>query len=178
MLATMSAPVAVLDPAITPTSPTLKRLPKARNARLDRFTSKVKDRLTRPLTPEVMQLISSKLLSENEEACNSSKIGMLPSFCHTLPSGQERGVYLAVDVGGSTLRVGLIQLNGRSPPNEALTVLKSQHHVIDEPVRSLVGRAFFEWMANRISETLEGNSRCAYDDKPLKIGLAWSFPVE
>lgn len=87
-------------------------------------------------------------------------------------------MFLALDVGGSTLRVGLVQLDGRSTGEGSVHVLKSQHYVIDDAVRSLIGYAFFEWMADRIYETLEGDSRWLQDVQPLRIGLAWSFPVE
>ena len=179
MLSTMtSPPVAVLDPPTSSPSILLHTPPRIQDLRMERFIRTTEERFVGALTPETLQILSATLQSHYNEACQSHKICMLPSFCHSLPTGQEEGIVLAVDVGGSTLRVGLVQLNGRNARSEPLTVLRSKYHVIDHAVRSLVGRAFFEWMADRIYETLEGDSRWLRDDKPLRIGLAWSFPTE
>lgn len=174
----MTPPVAVLDQPPTPTSPTFQLPPRWPDRRMDRFAVNIEQRLTTTLTPELLQIMSAALLDEYNEASQSSTLGMLPSFCHTLPKGSENGIFLALDVGGSTLRVALIQLNGRRSGGEAASILKSRHHVIDQRVRGLVGRAFFSWMADRIQETLEADSRWLHSRESLRTGLAWSFPIE
>lgn len=178
MLSVMAPPVAVLDQPPTPTSPTFHIPSKFPDNRMDRFAATVEQRFTNALTPEMLHIMSTALLDEYHDACESSTIGMLPSFCHTLPKGSENGAFLALDVGGSTLRVALIKLNGRRSVGEATTILKSRHHFIDQTTRSLVGRAFFSWMADRIYETLEDDARWLHASEPLRIGLAWSFPIE
>ena len=179
MLTTMAAPsVVVLESPLIPLPHKFHVQSKFLDFRVDRFAHTVEDQLAQGLAPETMEMLSATLQDHFGEACKSSKVCMLPSFCHALPTGHEEGIYLAVDVGGSTLRVGLIRLSGRCADGEALTVLTSRHHVIDDAVRSLVGRAFFEWMADRIYETLEGDSRWLQHTKPLRVGLAWSYPVE
>ena len=112
------------------------------------------------------------------ESLESNPLCMLPSYNHQLPSGDETGTILALDVGGSTFRVALIRLSGRSAEDEA-QILKRATFKINNGVRQLKGVLFFDWMAERIEETLSGQSE-GYDmsDSPLSMGLAWSFPIE
>jgi hexokinase len=100
---------------------------------------------------------------------------MLPSFNCVLPSGKEQGTYLALDVGGSTFRIALVELLGRS---EGIRVVRMVSSHIDEKVKLLEGKAFFDWMAQKIGEMLYGGDREHDDDStPLAMGLSWSFAL-
>jgi hexokinase len=44
-------------------------------------------------------------------------------------------------------------------------------------VKQLKGVAFFDWMAERIEETISGHAHGLENDV-LSMGLAWSFPIE
>ena len=178
MLSVMAPPVMVMESPPTPTSPVFQLPPRFPDTRMDRFAAAAERSFVSTLTPELLQIMSVAILGEMNEACQSSTIGMLPSFCHSLPRGNEIGHFLALDVGGSTLRVALVRLNGRQSLGETVSILKSRHHVIDNDARGLVGQAFFSWMAGRIADTLEGAGSLLNGGEPLKAGLAWSFPVE
>jgi hexokinase len=104
---------------------------------------------------------------------------MLPSFNHQLPTGDEKGTFLALDVGGSTFRVALVQLSGRGSEGQESRILKRTTFKINSVVKQLKGVLFFDWMAERIEETLSGQTE-GHDmtDTPLAMGLAWSFPIE
>ena len=45
---------------------------------------------------------------------------MLPSHITTLPSGRERGLYVAVDIGGTNMRVALVRLQDNEATVEKL----------------------------------------------------------
>jgi hexokinase len=101
---------------------------------------------------------------------------MLPSYNHALPAGTEKGTFLALDVGGSTFRVALIELNGR---DDAMRIVKVASSQIDNMVKLLEGTQFFDWMAQRIDEMLrEVDTDYGRGDVPLAMGLSWSFPIE
>ena len=179
VMATAEGPVSIhRRPRLHHVTPTLKAVRPVPVLDMDRFRTEAEKMFTNALTPDVLQTMSAALLTEYERACQMSDIGMLPSFCHTLPTGEEIGRFLAVDVGGSTLRVALTQLNGRRSNGDEVTILKCRHHVIDETSRGLIGRAFFSWIADRIAETLEGDDQWLCAKEPLHMGLAWSFPIE
>jgi hexokinase len=104
---------------------------------------------------------------------------MLPSFNHQLPSGDEKGTFLALDVGGSTFRVALVQLSGRGSKGQESNILKQSTFKINSEVKELKGVLFFDWMAEKIEETLSGQTEGRdMTDTPLPMGLAWSFPIE
>lgn len=125
--------------------------------------------------------LSKKLQIELKERLVSSPHCMLPSHNYTLPNGEESGTYLALEVGGSTLRVATVELSGRSMGTECLRVRRMECSPIDSHVRKLQGLSFFDWIAERIAEMLVMDKE-AYEHmlnvEPLHMGIAWSFPIE
>lgn len=111
---------------------------------------------------------------QNDEQC------MLPSYSHQLPTGGEIGQYVSLDVGGSTLRVAVVELRGRDvEESKRSEILSMRNFRITPEIKDLEGMAFFNWMAQRISETIaESPSTHHSPEKPLPVALAWSFPIE
>lgn len=122
--------------------------------------------------------LSDGLKNQFVESLVDNPLCMLPSYNHQLPSGNETGAFLALDVGGSTFRVALIELSGKK--NEIGTqILKMASFKIGPSERKLKGILFFDWMAERIEQTLAGKRQGqAISEHPLSMGLAWSFPIE
>ncbi|KAK5169789.1 N-acetylglucosamine kinase 1 [Saxophila tyrrhenica] len=146
---------------------------------MDDLAAEVQARFEAPAQTERMLEMSLRLQEEYREKLGKSEISMLPSFQHTLPNGGEKGEYLALDVGGSTFRAALIRLAGRKGEREGLQVRRMRSFVINEDIRRLKGREFFDWMASKIGEMLaEYNHIKGTTDARLKMGMAWSFPVE
>lgn len=132
------------------------------------------------LQTERLLAISAQLQTECWERLEKSAISMLPSYTHTLPTGHERGDFLALDVGGSTFRIALIRLSGKGKPgNDGLQIRRIRSFPINEQIRGLEGQAFFDWMAERIGDMLgEYNHINGTTNAQLPMGLAWSFPIE
>jgi hexokinase len=144
---------------------------------LEDFLSEIRLLFEAPLEPANLLILSSKLQEQFTEKLQASNICMLPSYNHTLPTGRERGTYLALDVGGSTLRVALVELGMTG--EKSMEIKTMQSHKIGESVRALSGHDFFDWMASRIKEDLEGYDRnAAHGPDALPMGLSWSFPIE
>ena len=103
---------------------------------------------------------------------------MLPSYNHTLPHGNERGTYVVLDVGGSTLRVALVKLSGRTGADDPMRIVRMETSHIDSSVKALKGLAFFDWLAAKVEKVLV-KSRIRHDHQsvPVPVGLAWSFPI-
>jgi hexokinase len=97
---------------------------------------------------------------------------MIPSCITVLPSGEEAGNYLSVDLGGSTFRVAFVKLMGRSNPADVL--YKSVIPVPDS-IKQSSGREFFLWMAQEIKRGVETVKPVLSGDT-LQMGLSWSFP--
>lgn len=146
---------------------------------MDAFLREVRGIFEKPLDPHTLYDMSAKLQEEFREKLRDSNICMLPSYHHTLPTGHERGTFLALDVGGSTFRIALVQLTGKDTWKNGMHIKRIRSNVISKQVRDLKGQAFFDWMADRIQEMLEEDGHEADSgDAPLLMGLAWSFPIE
>lgn len=146
---------------------------------MDDFTRDVRTLFEAPLQTERLLAISLQLQDECRERLRASDISMLPSYQHTLPSGNECGDFLALDVGGSTFRVALIRLAGKPKSgSDGLQVRRMRSFFIDEQIRGLKGQAFFDWMADRMGDMLAQYSYMSgTPEKPLLMGLTWSFPI-
>lgn len=143
---------------------------------LDDFSQEVEDLFTAHLTPDSMAAMSKQIRAQLNICAKSSPICMLPSFNHALPTGKEDGTYLAMDLGGSTFRVALVQL---STSEQNIRVVRMVSSRIDENVKQLEGKAFFDWMAEKIAHTLdEGPEKHGHGPDPLPMGLSWSFPID
>lgn len=152
---------------------------RARDPSMDDFLLEVKRLFEAPLQPKRLLAMSGKLQEQFKQKLQSSNICMLPSYNHTLPTGHERGTYLALDVGGSTFRAALVDLGGKELGEKSMRITKMRCFRIDNAVRALKGHAFFDWMAARIAEVLaDSEIGKSHGHSTIPMGLAWSFPIE
>ncbi|KAL4992475.1 hypothetical protein BDW68DRAFT_149799 [Aspergillus falconensis] len=146
-----------------------------RRRALDAFADEIDIVFSKPLTLKNMLAMSEKIREQFRAGLESSPINMLPSYNHALPTGLEQGTFLALDVGGSTMRVALIELRGQGK----MEVLRVSSSPIDNQVKLLEGTSFFDWMAGKIEGMLrEVGTNYGREEAPLSMGLSWSFPIE
>lgn len=132
-----------------------------------------------------LKKFSRRLKRQFKERLWSNPECMLPSYNSQLPTGRESGQFLALDIGGSTLRVALVELKGVAAGGASegrgaeSQIVRLDSFKIDSSVRSLRGMQFFDWIAERIHRTVAKDSARGHSlDLPLLMGLAWSFPIE
>ncbi|KAJ5246398.1 hypothetical protein N7468_001381 [Penicillium chermesinum] len=124
----------------------------------------------------------------------------LPTPVTQLPTGQETGRYLAIDVGGSNLRVAFIELLGDLDPETRSgdagersqeTIRKAQHQrvkrtlervwPIQEHLKMDKAEDLFAWIGDCIAEVVADSlsSDAAKRDAPaeLDMGITFSFPI-
>ncbi|KAF1987208.1 actin-like ATPase domain-containing protein [Aulographum hederae CBS 113979] len=169
--------------AIAPSLPSPKlhdvAPPQEQRDRMDEYIREVRRLFTAPLQTTNLLSYSGKLQEQFKVKLQASDICMLPSYNHTLPTGHERGTFLALDVGGSTFRVALVRLCGKDSGDMSMRIVKMCTFKINKKIRDLEGHAFFEWMAERVEEVLsDPEIRELAEEETLSMGLAWSFPIE
>ncbi|PGH05691.1 hexokinase [Blastomyces parvus] len=148
---------------------------KRRRRSLDDLSQEVDRLFTGHLSVSNLLSMSKKIRAQIDIGAKTSPVCMLPSFNHTLPTGKEVGTYIAMDLGGSTFRVALVELSGGGK----MRIVRMTSSVIDETVKKLEGKAFFVWMAEKIEEMLSGGEeKYGMDSEPLPMGLSWSFPID
>ncbi|XTI85911.1 actin-like ATPase domain-containing protein [Cenococcum geophilum] len=146
---------------------------------MDDFLREVQRLFEAPLKSTSLLAMSEKLQEQFEQKLQTSNICMLPSYNHTLPTGHEQGTYLALDVGGSTFRIALVELNGKNSAGKNMRIANMRSYRIDNSVRALKGHSFFDWMAEKIEEAIaDPEVKKINETSTLPMGLAWSFPVE
>jgi hexokinase len=146
---------------------------------MDDLLREIQALLESPLAPAKLLHMSGKLQEQFAPKLQASDICMLPSYNDTLPTGLEQGTYLALDVGGSTFRVAVVELNGKHPGAKSMRIVTMKSYKIDNTVRNLRGIAFFDWMAEKIEAALsDPQVQNLNGTKTFGMGLAWSFPVE
>ncbi|KAK1988092.1 hexokinase [Colletotrichum cereale] len=143
---------------------------------IEEFLKEAEDLLLGPLLDNGLLDLSNALKAQFRDKLQTSMACMLPSYNHQLPGGHEVGQYLAVDVGGSTLRVALVGLRGRDAKGSESEILRMSSFKIDSDIRNLEGMAFFDWMAERIWDMVSQDGQDP--SRPMPMALAWSFPIE
>ncbi|KAF2852859.1 actin-like ATPase domain-containing protein [Plenodomus tracheiphilus IPT5] len=177
--------IAMLPSLIHAVLPSLSSRKRVRDAlrtydcTMDDLLREVQRLLEAPLEPAELSRMSTQLVEQFAPKLQASEICMLPSYNDTLPTGLERGTYLALDVGGSTFRIALVELNGRQPDTKNMRIVAMKSYKIDEKVRQRSGSQFFDWMAEKIQQALADPQLHKLAGIPsIPMGLSWSFPVE
>ena len=146
---------------------------------MDNLLEEVKGLFGQQLDADSLLSLSKALQAELKQHLISSPQCMLPSFNYHLPTGQEQGLYLALEVGGSNLWMALVELHGRGYSPDSMRIRRPLSWPIDNSVKQLQGHAFFDWLAKRVEEMLTLEVENLKGEKePLRMGVAWSFPIE
>lgn len=106
-----------------------------------------------------------------------SKLKMLLSFVDNLPTGDEEGLYYALDLGGTNFRVLRVQLGGRDG-----RVLRQEYEEVPIPSQLMVGsnEELFDYIALELSRFVESEGE-GFHPKPgrqRELGFTFSFPVK
>ncbi|XP_068658964.1 hexokinase-3-like [Aristolochia californica] len=106
-----------------------------------------------------------------------SKLKMLLTFVENLPTGNERGIYYGLDLGGTNFRVLRVQLEGRRSPT-----LKHQVERQPVPQQLMTGSSeeLFDFIASALEHFVsqESNDFESPDDQRQELGFTFSFPVK
>ncbi|KAJ3227582.1 glucokinase [Clydaea vesicula] len=95
---------------------------------------------------------------------------MIPSYIQFLPTGEETGTYLALDLGGTNLRVCQVYLKGKG-----VIKMKQKKFKISDEIKKASGTHLFDFVADCIKIFLDEYN---LSNDNLKMGFTFSFPVE
>lgn len=99
-----------------------------------------------------------------------SSLKMLPAYIGR-PSGRERGQFLALDLGGTNLRVLAVALDGRGDAR----VTAASRFTVSEAFMRGDGDALFDFIARCVALFFEEHP--IHYTKPLHLAFTFSFPV-
>ncbi|CAO3675943.1 unnamed protein product [Umbelopsis ramanniana] len=134
------------------------------------------------LTKEQMAPIIKGFISEYQSGLKTPSKGiasMIPSYVTSLPTGNETGTFLSLDLGGTNLRVNAVQLLGDGQVN-----IVENKRLATEELKSGSGDAFFDWIADTIQELVTVKAHHLFKpeqvngQETLSLGVCWSFPID
>ncbi|CAA3014418.1 hexokinase-1 isoform X1 [Olea europaea subsp. europaea] len=106
-----------------------------------------------------------------------SKLKMLISYVDNLPTGDEEGVFYALDLGGTNFRVLRVQLGGKEKH-----VVKRESEELSIPRHLMVGSPndLFDFIAAAVAKFVatEGADFVLPPGRQRELGFTFSFPVK
>lgn len=100
----------------------------------------------------------------------ASSLKMLPAFIDC-PAGKEKGLFMALDLGGTNFRVLLVRLMGK----KGIAVEQVGKYVIPRNVTSGTGVELFDFLARSIQQFLADHE--IGQQKTISLGFTFSFPI-
>lgn len=110
-------------------------------------------------------------------------MAMIPTFVSGVPDGTETGTFLALDLGGTNMRVCQVELHG-----DKTFTLKQQKYRVSEALKTGEATVLFDYLADSVDAFLTSNTKLEedsqdtddidVDSRTVPLGLTFSFPVE
>ncbi|XP_055307753.1 hexokinase type 2-like [Sitodiplosis mosellana] len=126
------------------------------------------------LTDGHIQKLMKTIIQEIErglsaETHNEADIKAFNTYVQDLPNGNERGKFLALDLGGTNFRVLLIHLNGKYEYEKT-----SKIYAVPQSIMLGKGEELFDHIADCLANFMKENN--VYDEH-LPLGFTFSFPL-
>ncbi|KAJ1361530.1 hypothetical protein KIN20_020804 [Parelaphostrongylus tenuis] len=105
-----------------------------------------------------------------EGGLKASTIAMLPSFVPELPDGTERGKFVAMDLGGTNLRVMIMEIE----PGEPMRTKQFNTRISNAAMHG-TGTQLFDYIAKALADFLIEKELA---DENLPVGFTFSYPCD
>ncbi|KAJ8444477.1 hypothetical protein Cgig2_024041 [Carnegiea gigantea] len=106
-----------------------------------------------------------------------SKLKMIISYVDNLPTGDEKGLFYALDLGGTNFRVLRVKLGGREK-----RVVKQEFEEVSTPPELMTGTSaqLFDYIAEALAKFVATESEDLHPEpnKQRELGFTFSFPVK
>ncbi|EED21457.1 glucokinase, putative [Talaromyces stipitatus ATCC 10500] len=131
---------------------------------------------------EDVRRITSHFVRQMRDGLTHNRAWQLPSFVRSVPTGAEKGTFLAVDLGGSNCRICLVHLRGDS----TFTTTQTRHRVPPEvmvcqsykPLFDFIAAKTAEFLAENLASNTKGYDRAHGRATPYRLGFTFSFTCE
>ncbi|CAL9735587.1 hexokinase-2 [Monosporozyma servazzii] len=126
------------------------------------------------VSSEQLIKISEHFVSELDKGLSKKggNIPMIPGWVMEYPTGKESGDYLAIDLGGTNLRVVLIKLGG----DRTFDSTQSKYKLPEEMRTTQNPQELFGFIADCLKSFVDEQFPQGVD-KPLPLGFTFSFPA-
>lgn len=133
------------------------------------------------IRPSILSQLAVDLCRTYQDLALNSTDQFLATPINVLPTGSEKGTVLAIDIGGTNLRVGFVDLLGASKITRSydLSWPIGNHFKMEkaEDLFAWIGDCIAEVVKNcLVTRTLQGHGPKPLGDV-IPLGIAWSFPL-
>ncbi|CCH42795.1 Hexokinase [Wickerhamomyces ciferrii] len=132
---------------------------------------KIEEILT--VSPETLKKITAHFITELEKGLSKEggNIPMIPGWVLEYPTGEETGDYLAIDLGGTNLRVVLVKLLGGSK-------FETEQHKYSLPdnIRTAKAEELWSFIADSLKVFVDQHFPSG-TSKKLPLGFTFSYPA-
>lgn len=132
---------------------------------------KVENLLT--VSPDTLKKVTDHFVSELNKGLSKEggNIPMIPGWVMDCPTGDEKGDYLAIDLGGTNLRVVLVKLGG----DKTFDTTQSKY-ALPASMRTGSADELFDFIANCLKKFVDEEfpDGCTSD---LPLGFTFSYPA-
>ncbi|KAF7712468.1 Uncharacterized protein PECH_003273 [Penicillium ucsense] len=125
------------------------------------------------LSPDDIRRVTKHLVQKLQDGLVNDRPWQLPTYVTYVPTGTEKGRFLAIDLGGSNCRVCMADLHGDS----TFTVVQSKHQVPAAVMVNQRYRPLFDFIAHKLAEFLDRQLDRG-STSPYKLGFTFSFTCE
>ncbi|KAF5176377.1 Hexokinase-1 [Thalictrum thalictroides] len=129
---------------------------------------------------ERLNLVADAMLDEMNAGLaseNGNQLKMLISYVDNLPTGDEHGLFYALDLGGTNFRVLRVQLGGKEG-----RVLKQESTEVSIPPQLMIGTSeeLFDFIAEALAKFVATESEGFHvsPGRHRELGFTFSFPVK
>ncbi|KAI8056289.1 hexokinase-domain-containing protein [Gilbertella persicaria] len=125
------------------------------------------------VTTETLRTITDQFVIEMEKGLDhqGATIAMIPSFVAGRCTGEEKGTFMALDLGGTNLRVCQVTLLGGGEHT-----IHQQKYVISEELKTGPMRHLCDFIADCVDSFLTEHGSSA-SHEVIQLGYTFSFPV-
>lgn len=99
---------------------------------------------------------------------------MIPTYVTSIPSGKEKGLFLAADLGGTNFRVCSINLKG----DHTFDLEQAKFPIPLDLMLGSTSDTLFAFLAGKIKSFLDEKHGELETSGPVKLGFTFLFPVE
>lgn len=131
----------------------------------------IEDILT--LLPKKLKEVTDHFITELDKGLSKKggNIPMIPGWVMDFPTGKEKGDYLAIDLGGTNLRVVLVKLDG----NRSFETIQSKFE-LPQGMRTSTADELFDFIAKCLKKFVEEQYKDGCSE-PLPLGFTFSYPA-
>ncbi|KAI0998931.1 Hexokinase [Podosphaera aphanis] len=125
------------------------------------------------VSSEKLKAITAHFVKELEKGLSveGGSIPMNPTWCMAFPTGDEQGTFLALDMGGTNLRVCEIIL---TEEKSEFDIIQSKYRLPEE-LKTGTSEELWEYIADCVKQFIE--SHHGTDRTTLPLGFTFSYPV-